>query len=65
MKFKDLKILSPTELNQKKQELYTELIKQNAQRAVGTNPKNPGKLKQTKKTLAKIHHILAEAERKA
>ncbi len=62
MKFKDLKIIQKTELNEKLLELRRELIKENAQVAIGTIPKNPGKLKQTKKTIAKIKTLLNKAE---
>ena len=65
MKIKELKALPKTELAQKKAELYKELIKENAQIAIGTTPKNPGKIKLTKKTIARINTLLAEADKKA
>ena len=65
MKFKELKTLKKTELEEKKNELYKELVKENAQIAIGTIPKNPGKIKIQKKTIAQINTILAEADKKA
>lgn len=62
MKFKDLKIMQKTELSEKLLELKRELIKENAQVAIGTIPKSPGKLKQTKKTIAKIKTLLSNVE---
>ncbi len=59
MKFKELKALPPAELNDKILELKKELIKENAQVAIGTMPKNPRKLRLAKKTIARIETILA------
>ncbi len=41
-------------LNTKLSELKKELIKVNAQVAIGTTPKSPGQVKAIKKTIAKI-----------
>ncbi|PIN75881.1 50S ribosomal protein L29 [Candidatus Woesearchaeota archaeon CG10_big_fil_rev_8_21_14_0_10_37_12] len=66
MKNKELRNLPPEELKQKIIEARKELMKDNAQVAIGTNPKNPGKIKLAKKTIARIKTILAqEAEQKA
>jgi len=62
MKFKDLKAIPKLELSEKLLELKRELIKENAQVAIGTIPKSPGKLKQTKKTIAKIKTLLSKVE---
>lgn len=62
MKFKDLKAMPKNELNEKLLELKRELIKENAQVAIGTIPKNPGKLKTTKKTIAKIKSLVSRSE---
>ena len=64
MKFKELKPMSRTELEGKLDELKMELLKSNAQIATGTIPKNPGQVKQTKKTIAKIKQILESPEEK-
>lgn len=60
MKVKELRGMGKEELKQKMQELYKEIMKDNAQVAIGTIPKNPGKLKLAKKTIAKIKTILAQ-----
>ena len=62
MKFKELKALPKEELQGKLLELKKELMKENAQVAIGTVPKNPRKLRNSKKTIAKINMILASAE---
>ena len=59
MKFKELKVLPHVELREKIVELRKELIKENAQVAIGTVPKNPRKLRLAKKTIARIVTILA------
>lgn len=62
MKIKELRALSDVELKQKLQELQKELMKDNAQVATGTIPKNPGKLRLGKKTIARIRMIMAQKE---
>ena len=63
MKFKELKGMPAVELHDKALELRKELIKENAQVAIGTVPKNPRKLRLAKKTIAKIEMILAGANK--
>jgi len=60
MKTKQLRIMPKEELSKKMLELRKELMKENAQVATGTIPKNPGKLKVTKKTIARIKTLLTE-----
>lgn len=60
MKIKELRVMQEAELKQKMLELHKELMKDNAQVATGTIPKNPGKLRLAKKTIARIHTILAQ-----
>lgn len=62
MKIKELRGYSKDDLSQKKDELYKDLMKENAQISTGTVPKNPGKIKVMKKTIARINTILAEKE---
>ncbi len=62
MKLKELKTLPKMELNKKIEELQRELIKDNAQVAIGVVPKSPGKLKAAKKMVAKIKTILKNKE---
>lgn len=60
MKIKELRALGEADLKQKMLDLYKELMKDNAQVATGTIPKNPGKLRLAKKTIARINMILAQ-----
>jgi len=62
MKIKDLKALPEAELKAKKIELQNELIKEKAQVATGTVPKNPSKIKLARRTIARINTILANKE---
>lgn len=62
MKIKDLKSMPEDELKAKKTELLNELIKEKAQAATGTVPKNPSKIKLARRTIARINTILADKE---
>jgi len=64
MKFKELKAMPQAELRGKIVELRKELMKENAQVAIGTVPKNPRKLRLAKKTIARIETILAVVQTK-
>jgi len=57
MKFTDVKKLPKEELSKKIQELHTELMKLNAQIAVGTTPKNTKQVRDIKRTIAKIETL--------
>ena len=59
MKIKELRALGEAELKAKLQELQKELMKDNAQVATGTIPKNPGKLRLAKKTIARIKTLMS------
>ncbi|TKJ17457.1 50S ribosomal protein L29 [Candidatus Woesearchaeota archaeon B3_Woes] len=59
---KELKNMNKGDLNAKLLELRKELIKENAQIAVGTTPKSPGQIKQMKKTIARIIQLLNNKE---
>ena len=54
MKKKEIKQLSKEEIKNRVTELRKELMKLNAQRNSGTPPENPGNIKKTKKTIARI-----------
>lgn len=54
MKFKELSSLSAEQLEEKRKEIKLELIKERAQIASGTTPKNPGMIREMRKTLARI-----------
>ena len=51
---KELQSLSIGELDSRLVELKKELLKLNVEVATGANPKSPGKMKQTKKNIARI-----------
>jgi len=57
MKFKDLKELSNKDLENKVKEIRLELMKDYAQISAGTPAKNPGMIKERKKTIARIKTI--------
>jgi large subunit ribosomal protein L29 len=65
MKAKELRTLTQSDLEKKREELYKELMKDRAQIAIGTAPKNPGNVRVMKKTIAKINTIITELSRKA
>jgi large subunit ribosomal protein L29 len=63
MKAKEIRSTSKDELEKKMNELKKELIKLNAQVATGTPPKNPGQIKQIKKTIARIKTVQGESKK--
>lgn len=60
MKAKEIRSTDKNTLNEKILELKKELVKMNAQVAIGTALKNPGMVKRVKKTLARILTITNE-----
>jgi len=60
MKIKDIRGMGKESLDEKLLELKKELVKVNAQVAMGTAPKSPGQVKTIKKTIAKILTVLKE-----
>ena len=60
MKVKELKVLSELDLESKSLELKKEMMKMNSQIAIGAAPKNVGKLKDMKRTIARILTIKQE-----
>lgn len=65
MKIDELKLLGLKELNDNLDETRKELIKINGQIATGTTPKNPGQVKNYKKTVARINMLLKQKEEKS
>jgi len=59
---KDLKNMNVEDLKAKLVELRRDLIKENAQIAIGTTPKSPGLIKQIKKNIARIIQIINNKE---
>ena len=60
MKAKELRVMNEFDLENKLTELKKELMKVNSQIAIGTIPKSPGKVKEAKRTIAKILTIKRE-----
>ena len=60
MKLKELKVLSEPDLESKSLELKKEMMKINSQIAIGAAPKNVGKLKGMKRTIARILTIKSQ-----
>lgn len=60
MKAKEIRGIDKNSLNEKVIDLKKELVKLNAQIAIGTTIKNPGQIKVIKKTLARIMTIEQE-----
>ncbi len=50
----DFKQMNAPQLNEKLSDLKKELMKINTQISTGTTPENPGKVKEVKKTIARI-----------
>ena len=65
MKVKEIRAMDKNTLNEKALELKKELVKMNAQVAIGTALKNPGQVREIKKTLARIFTIGGEKEGKS
>jgi large subunit ribosomal protein L29 len=59
---KELRTMSNQQLQEKLKEFKKELLKLNTQVASGASTTNPGKLKQTKKNIARILTLLNEKE---
>lgn len=62
MKYKDLKNMGNEDLRLKLQELKKELMKQNTQRATGTQLKNPMVIKNLRRDIAKALYLLNQHE---
>ena len=60
MKAKELKLINEADLENKTAELKKELMKINSQIAIGTVPKNPSKVSEIKRTIARILTIQKE-----
>lgn len=54
MKVKELRLMNELDLQNRAAELKKELMKINSQIAIGTVPKSPGKVREIKRTIAKI-----------
>ena len=54
LRYKEIEKLSDKEISSKKLELEKELMRSRSQVASGTAPENPGKIREIKRTLARI-----------
>ena len=54
IKKKELKAMKPEELEKKADELLLELVKENAKISVGATVTSPGRLREIKRTIARI-----------
>jgi len=63
MKFTDIKKMQKEELDKKINELKTELMKLNAQVAIGTTPKSTKQIREIKRNLARIETFKEETFR--
>ena len=61
-KTKELRAMAKEELNEKLQQLETELSKEKGAVASGTKPDNPGKIREVRKTIARIITIQKEKQ---
>ena len=64
IKKNELKIMKKEEMETKLVDLKKELMKYNAQVAIGTVPENAGKIKLVKKTIARLNTKITEAIKK-
>lgn len=60
IKKSEFKNLNETQLNERLIQLRKELVKLNAQRAIGTTLESPGKIKAIRRMIAKINTILKQ-----
>ncbi|MBI1935153.1 50S ribosomal protein L29 [Candidatus Woesearchaeota archaeon] len=63
MKAKELRAMNDLDLGNKIMELRKELMKVNSQIAIGTAPKSPGKVREIKRTIARIITISNEKQK--
>lgn len=60
IRLKELRALGKEELNEKVQQLNAELRREKGASAASTKPENPGKIKEIKRTIARINTIRNE-----
>jgi large subunit ribosomal protein L29 len=54
LRSKDIRGMSATDLNKKKDEIRQEFMKLRAQRSAGSAPENPGRIRALRRTIARI-----------
>ena len=65
MKIKELRTLPREELEKKLVELRMGMMKDNTQIALGTLPKNPGNVRVSRKTVARILTLLGQKDKQS
>jgi len=65
IKISAMRDMDTSNINKKMAEIKLELVKEKAKIAVGGIPDNPGKIREMKKTLAKILTLKNERQRKS
>jgi ribosomal protein L29 len=63
IKKRELAKMNIDQLNTKNLELKKELMKLNMQRSTGTPPENPGLIRATKRTIARINTYITQKEK--
>ena len=58
----ELKLMNIEQLKEKLNELRRELLKINTQISTGANPESSGKVKEIKRTIAKIHAYIEKSK---
>ncbi len=59
----EIREMSPSEINEKLVEVKKELLKESSNKATGGAPSNPGKIKELKRTVARIKTVLNEKKK--
>lgn len=62
MNINELRKMDKKTMDSRVADLRKELMKLNAQVATGTRPENPGRIREIKKTIARVHTILNEKQ---
>lgn len=62
LKYRDAQKLSPKELTSKSLELKRELMRLRSQVASGTAPENPGKIRELKRSIARLASLSQKVE---
>lgn len=61
----ELKQMNESQINERLTALKKEMMRYNAQIAVGTTPENPGRVRELKKTIARLLTILHQNKKSA
>ncbi|MFH1592553.1 MAG: 50S ribosomal protein L29 [Candidatus Woesearchaeota archaeon] len=64
LKKRELEQINEAQIESKLVELNKELMKLNAQRAVGTAIENPGKIKELRRSIARLHTVKVARSKK-